>query len=317
MRWNYEKYEAIVSDGSWRMRIEQLLYFQTVARLQSFSKASDSLYVSQPTLSKQIKALENELGGKLFIRKNKFVYLSPFGAKVEGSINDIIKDYELLQQLVDNYKLNRLKKLRIASIFNMASCGILEPIIKYESSRSNFYIETTECDHTKIQQLLTSNAIDVSFGYTELIGKSGNYDIVPLRSEPLVLVTNRHHAEDLCWPDEIALADAREERFCFPREDSLLFAFYFSSCQLSGFTPELTHSNVRLSTISKYISVDIRCTLQLKSVADALFHSEEFKVIALKDAPTLTLAILTDKTHLDSTGKDFVEYIVDYYKDYP
>lgn len=56
------------------MDIRVLRYFVAVAREQNFSRAADSLHVSQPALSRQIQDLETELGTKLFFhgRTGKF-----------------------------------------------------------------------------------------------------------------------------------------------------------------------------------------------------------------------------------------------------
>ena len=51
------------------MELLQLQYFAEVARLESFTKAAQSLHISQPALSQTVKRLENELGVKLFERK--------------------------------------------------------------------------------------------------------------------------------------------------------------------------------------------------------------------------------------------------------
>ena len=51
------------------MKFEYLLCFQAVAKHKSFSRAADSLFISQSSLSKKIMSLEEILGGELFIRK--------------------------------------------------------------------------------------------------------------------------------------------------------------------------------------------------------------------------------------------------------
>ncbi|WP_443071371.1 LysR family transcriptional regulator [Streptomyces sp. NBC_01465] len=58
----------------------ELRYFVTVAEELHFTRAAERLYVSQPALSKQIRALERQLGGPLFLRDRQGVTLTPTGA---------------------------------------------------------------------------------------------------------------------------------------------------------------------------------------------------------------------------------------------
>ena len=53
------------------LNYHHLLYFWTVARLGSVSRATDELYLAQPTISAQIRALEESLGEKLFKRSGR------------------------------------------------------------------------------------------------------------------------------------------------------------------------------------------------------------------------------------------------------
>ena len=56
------------------MEIKNLKYFLAVAREENMSKAAEQLHVSQPTLSKTLKALEEELGKKLFVRHPQNIF---------------------------------------------------------------------------------------------------------------------------------------------------------------------------------------------------------------------------------------------------
>ena len=64
-----------------RMDIRVLRYFLTVAREESFSRAAEALYLSQPTLSRQIRDMEEELGATLFVRSNRSVTLTREGMR--------------------------------------------------------------------------------------------------------------------------------------------------------------------------------------------------------------------------------------------
>ena len=62
------------------MELRELRYFQAVAELLSFSKASQKLHIAQPALSRVVKGLEQELGAELLARTRRSVRLTPAGA---------------------------------------------------------------------------------------------------------------------------------------------------------------------------------------------------------------------------------------------
>lgn len=70
-----------------KMDIRILRYFLTVAKEQNFTKAAEQLNITQPTLSRQLAALEEELGTALFIRGSRSITLTEAG--------DIIKTKSL------------------------------------------------------------------------------------------------------------------------------------------------------------------------------------------------------------------------------
>lgn len=73
------------------MEIRVLKYFLAVAREQSISAAADSLFLSQPTLSRQLKELEEELGKQLFIRGNRKIILTEEGILLRKRAEEIME----------------------------------------------------------------------------------------------------------------------------------------------------------------------------------------------------------------------------------
>ena len=61
------------------MELRVLKYFLAAAREQNITAAAETLHITQPTLSKQLKELEEELGKKLFIRGNRKITLTEEG----------------------------------------------------------------------------------------------------------------------------------------------------------------------------------------------------------------------------------------------
>ena len=76
------------------MELRLLRYFLTVAKEQSFTKAAEQLYITQPTLSRQMAAFEEKLGVTLFIRSGKKVSLTDEGILLKSIERDNIDKYK-------------------------------------------------------------------------------------------------------------------------------------------------------------------------------------------------------------------------------
>lgn len=73
------------------MEIRTLRYFLAAAREENMTRAAETLHVTQPTLSKQLKSLEEELGKKLFIRHSFHIQLTEEGILLRKRAEDLVK----------------------------------------------------------------------------------------------------------------------------------------------------------------------------------------------------------------------------------
>ena len=77
--------------GGFAMEIRTLRYFLAVAREENMTKAAETLNVTQPTLSKALKSLEDELGKKLFIRHSFSIQLTEEGVLLRNRAEDLVR----------------------------------------------------------------------------------------------------------------------------------------------------------------------------------------------------------------------------------
>ncbi len=80
------------------MEIRTLRYFLAVAREENMSRASEQLHVTQPTLSKALKALEGELGKKLFTRHSFSIALTEEGVLLRDRAEDLVSMADKIEQ---------------------------------------------------------------------------------------------------------------------------------------------------------------------------------------------------------------------------
>jgi len=80
------------------MELYQIQYFLTIAEVGSFNKATEKLFVSQPSLSAGIKKLEKELDIDLFERTGKGVILTSAGKLFQEKAQEIIAQYRSVKE---------------------------------------------------------------------------------------------------------------------------------------------------------------------------------------------------------------------------
>ena len=76
------------------MEFRELKYFLAIAREQSISKAAEFLFMTQPSLSRQMQNLEKEIGKQLFVRGNKKITLTETGILLRKRAEEMLALYE-------------------------------------------------------------------------------------------------------------------------------------------------------------------------------------------------------------------------------
>lgn len=127
------------------MKNEQLRNFVAVIEWGSINKAAEKLYVSQPNLSRSIKALEEEMGKPLLIRNNRGVSLTETGKILYYYARSILSQYDVIEQLktMKEDKVYSRLAVSIASIFIQDDI-ILKYYDRIQSAQTHTHIyETT------------------------------------------------------------------------------------------------------------------------------------------------------------------------------
>lgn len=95
------------------MTLVQLRHFVVLAEAGSFVQASAVLYLTQPALTRSIRALEDELGGPLFDRLGRRIALTPFGREVLARARRLVSDAEALKHAGRGMHAGLIGKLRV------------------------------------------------------------------------------------------------------------------------------------------------------------------------------------------------------------
>lgn len=153
------------------MDIRVLNYFLTVAREGSMTGAARVLHVSQPTLSKQLKNLEEELGRKLFTRTNYSIKLTNEGMLLRKRAEDIIELFEKTQHEFESLDDETGGDVYIGSAetdaFRYFACSMMDlkekyPDMKYNLTSGNSFDVTERLDRGLDDFGIVMDPIDLS-----------------------------------------------------------------------------------------------------------------------------------------------------------
>lgn len=116
------------------MRLQQMRYLDAVVRHRSFRRAADELELSEPSLSQQIRKLEEELDAKILERERRAVRLTDFGHAIIASARAILAEEERIREAADAHRGLRSGRLSFGTV-NAGSNTLLPEVLPQYSRR--------------------------------------------------------------------------------------------------------------------------------------------------------------------------------------
>lgn len=143
------------------MDIRQLSYFSTIYESASMTAASEALHVSQPTLSNQLKALEDELGFTLFERKNRKLFPTEEGRLLYEHARVLKNNYDSLLQTFSELKSGNYDVLHIGCICSLAILAFPDLMSSFLEQNPKCKIHVFENNTIPLMSLLDEGTIDL------------------------------------------------------------------------------------------------------------------------------------------------------------
>lgn len=143
------------------MTLKQLEYFLAIAETESITQAAELLHVSQPPLSLQLKALEDEFGVPLFERTRKGLTITQSGRLLEQRAQEI---FELINQTINEVRSKTVSprvEIRVGAVNSVSNRLIPSWIYTYKCSNPNVDIQVSESSTTDILFSLDERKIDL------------------------------------------------------------------------------------------------------------------------------------------------------------
>ena len=239
------------------MNIRDLVYLTAVAEHRHFGRAAQECHVSQPTLSTQIKKLEETLGVTLFERTNRQVMLTPVGERVVAQARRVLDEVDGLTRIADEHRDPFGGELRLGIIPTVAPYLLPKVIRPVRTAFSKLRLLITEGQTATVTDLLTAGKLDAVI--VALPFDADHCECVELYREPFYFAASRQHPK--ADRKRITLDDLQNEEVLLLEDGHCLRDQALEICKTHHATENSSYRATSIETLRHLVAADVGITL--------------------------------------------------------
>jgi DNA-binding transcriptional LysR family regulator len=235
------------------VQIQQLSYFVAVARTRHFTRAAELTGVAQPTLSKQIRVLENALGTPLFVRNRGAIELTSAGEALLPHAQRILIDVESAERTVHEVASLRRGRVRLGATPSLCDGLLPDALTRFHEAYPDIDLEVQEAGSRVLTRELADGRLDVALLIVPLHNADPDIETTPILRERLVLASPV--GADL--PDSMEVAELRDLPLVMFREGYDLRDVTWRACEAAGFEPRLAVEGGEMSAVLRFVEAGL------------------------------------------------------------
>lgn len=291
------------------MTLTQIAYFLEVAKCLNFTEAAKHLYITQPTLSRQMTAIESELNMQLFIRNQKSLKLTPGGIILRDELGRMMEDYQQILEKAERASQGMSGSLRIGVLEGHGISEILPEVLEYfEKSYPNIKIYLGCHSYRKLIELLYKKEIDAIITYDFHIREKEDIDTLPVQQVHPVLALPRRNP--LAEKESIQIGDLKEESMVIVSEQecSTGVELVIHTCkEFGGFYPNFYFVDTMEDAIL-WVEAGMKCALF--NTGMNIMENKSVKIVEFPELPPMNVVL----GWYEKNENEALTLLLDYYK---
>lgn len=229
--------------------MQQLAYFLAVAQTRHFTHAAERVGVAQPTLSKQVRVLEQELGTPLFDRGRSGTTLTQAGEALLPFAARILSDAEAAARQVRELAGLQRGRLRLGATPSLTSGLLAEALGTFRHDHPDLELHVRESGSKDLVRLLLDGEIDLALLIASQERHESALVTTPLLREDLVVVSPAAQASP---GDVLRVADLRDRPLVMFRPGYDLRDVTLRACRAAGFEPRLAVEGGEMDAVLRF-----------------------------------------------------------------
>ncbi|MGI1678003.1 MAG: HTH-type transcriptional regulator CysB [Cellvibrionaceae bacterium] len=255
------------------MKLQQLRYIWEVAHHDlNVSATAQSLYTSQPGISKQIRLLEDELGVEVFSRSGKHLTrITPAGEAILKTAGEILRKVESIKQVAQEYSNEKKGTLSIATTHTQARYALPKVIESFIGDYPDVSLHMHQGTPMQISEMAADGTVDFAIA-TEALDLFSDLVMMPCYRWNRCIVVPKDHP--LCQVSELTLEEIAKHPivtyvFGFTGRSKLDEAFIDR-----GLAPKVVFTAADADVIKTYVRLGLGIGIIAKMAHDEVLDSD-------------------------------------------
>ena len=292
------------------MDLRVLRYFVTLADTLHFGRAAAALSMSQPPLSRQIRAFEDELGVELFLREPRGVRLTPAGSALLPQARRLLREADALTAGARELAHGEVGVVRLGFISTAAHNVLPRVLPAFRHARPGIRLTLVEATTDAQLTGLRDDTLDAGL-VVPPVPAPLRYEV--LLREPLIAAlpgTIVSFGARRRWPRRLPLAALADEPFIlFPRRAAPgLYDLIVGLCAQAGFVPRIEQEAIQMPTIVSLVGAGIGVALVPASLAHVRRTDVVYRPLA-EPGPPMEVALAWNEATPTPAVAAFVAHV--------
>jgi DNA-binding transcriptional LysR family regulator len=287
------------------MELRNLKYILEVVKQQNITKAAEHLHMTQPTLSKIIKSMEEEIGVTLFDRSGKSIKLTDSGTAA-------VKQFQIILQSVDDLyiKLEEVAQLKKGTLFIglppvVSSVFFPRLVANFQNHFPQIEFCIVEEGAKKIEQLVQDGTLDLGIVVSPV--NEQTFEVLPLIQQRLALVVHESHLH--AGRKHVSIRELNKEDFIlFPKEFAIR-SHIVSACRQAGFEPKIVYESSQWDLQAEMVAENLGITIMPEAICMKIAN-RHVRVLRLEDPvlPWHLVMIWRKEEYISHAMREFMKF---------
>lgn len=290
------------------MDIHHLQQISQIMQFKSFTKAAEALHITQPSISKSIKNLENELTAEIFVREGKQIKLTDAGETIMKYATPILHMYDQLVAELHDLTYLDTGNIRIG-MPPMAGPSFFPSVIKaFQEQYPGITVKLVEEGARTIKDYIAEGSLEV--GVVLLPIESEIFDYFPIIEERLKVIMPLAHP--LAQRQRIELDELADDRFILFSSGFALHDRIIHECRVTGFEPRVVYESSQWDFIGEMVGAGLGIAMLPDTICRSLDPSKVRAVPLTNPIIPWQLAIAWKKEgYLPRAAKEWITFTRD------